>query len=38
MAGLVTVSIAKSVMDLLRREPKVKEKVVFIVDDVGGFG
>ena len=34
MAGLVTVSIAKSVVDLLRREPKVKEKVVFIVDDV----
>ena len=34
MAGLVTVSIAKSVMDLLRREPKVKEMVVFIVDDV----
>ena len=34
MAGLVTVSIAKSVVDLLRREPKIKEKVVFIVDDV----
>ncbi len=34
MAGLIPVSIARSVAHLLKTEPEIKENVVFIVDDI----